>query len=218
MKVFRDTDGDGDSSTRATRTSAARSRARPTSSRRRSRTRSPAQTYVVRMTNFAAVEPYEGTVTYAGRRSGGREGDLDAHLRADGGRGAVGAAGRDRARSGEDGRPGRLRGACSGGTTGGGTTGGGTTGGGTTGGGIDGGTTPGAQGPNKRDKPRVRPRMTLTFDGRFYTARITGSLLNTDDRAKVNAAGAGTNAQRCAGTVTIAIKSGKRLVVSRRAG
>jgi hypothetical protein len=70
---------------------------------------------------------------------------------------------------------------------------------------------------DKREKPKVSQSLRITYDGRFYRARIRGRLRNTANRGKVNAAGsAGTPAQRCAGTVSISIKAKRKLVTLRR--
>jgi hypothetical protein len=72
-----------------------------------------------------------------------------------------------------------------------------------------------AGGKDKREKPRVKTRMSVRPKGRLYVMRVSGSLLNTADRG--NPIPTGSKASRCAGTVKIAAKLRRQTLAVGRA-
>ena len=141
----------------------------------------PGKKFVVRMTNFAAVEPYEGSITFASPSFQAAQKEAWT-LTCENNDGTVFKTSQVTIDRGQ--RQSQDFAGC------------------------------GLSGKDKREKPRVKSRMTAKRSGSFFLVKVRGGLVGTGDKG--NPLPQGTKAQRCAGTMKIAVKvRRKTLKVSR---
>ena len=144
----------------------------------------PGAKYVARVTNFAATEPYSGKVTY-GAPTGVQAAQKESWtLTCESGDGTVFKTSQVLIDRGQ--RQSQDFEGC----------------------GLS------AAGKDKREKPRVKTRMSAKRSGRYFRVKVKGGLVGVGDKG--NPLPQGSKAERCAGTVKIAVKvKRKTLKISR---
>ena len=143
----------------------------------------PGKKFVVRMTNFAATEPYEGTITYENPTFQAAQKESWA-MTCEDNRGTPFKSAQVTIDRGQ--RQSVDFAGC----------------------GLAAGTR------DKREKPRVKSRMSAKRSGRYYRVKVKGGLVAIADKG--NRLPQGSKAQRCAGRVKIAVKvKRKTLSISR---